>query len=145
MITLIYLLVIGTFVLIDWYYIEQKDTEPNKPMMWLIRTVVTISFALLAKSFNVYESLRYLFFLAFFFYFFFDYSLNLARGKPFFHKGKNWIDGIIPGGIPDLAFKIITTGGMYIVYQWIFFDCVRLGPLEKGDIEELKWFWHLLI
>ncbi|MCH8067791.1 MAG: hypothetical protein IID16_00755 [Candidatus Marinimicrobia bacterium] len=143
--TLIYLLVIGTFVLIDWYFIERRETELNKPMTWSIRAVVTISFALLAKNFNLHESLLYACFLAFLFYSCFDYGLNLARGKPFFHKGKNPIDGIIPAGIPDLAFKMLTTGGMYIVYQWMFFDCVRLGPLEKGYIEELKWCWHLLI
>ena len=143
--TLIYLLVIGVFIFVDWFFIERRDTEPNKPMMWLIRTVVTISFALLAKSFNLIESLLYVGFLAFLFYSCFDYGLNKARGKQFFHKGKNPIDGIIPGGIYDLSFKILSTGMTYIVYQYQFFLCLNFGLLESGFWGDVKFCWYLMI
>ena len=84
--TLIYLLIIGLFISIDWFFIERRDTELNKPVMWLIRAVVTVLFALIAKGFNLLDSLLYVGFLAFLFYALFDYGLNLARGKPFVHN-----------------------------------------------------------
>ena len=148
MITLIYLLVIGVFISIDWYFIERKDTELNKRVMWYVRAVVTISFALLAKSFNLIDSLLYVGFLAFLFYALFDYGLNLALGKSFWHKGQNPIDIKVPGGIPGLSIKIIGLLGSYAVYQYQFFLClkVELFDLFKPEFwRDVKYCMELMI
>jgi hypothetical protein len=140
-----YLVIIGAFVLIDYYFIEMEGNALNKSVMWAIRLAVTLSFAGIDKSFQLMEVLRYAFFLAFFFYALFDYSLNLARGKPFFHKGENWIDRLIPAGIPDLSFKIIGLFASYIVYQYDFFFCMRTGILESGFGDNVKICLNLMI
>ena len=135
MTTLLYLLIIAIFVAIDWFFIEKKDIELDKRIMWSVRILVAAIFAIVVKDFHWMPSLRYLLFLGFYFYFFFDYSLNIARGKPFFHKGDNFFDKLIPAGIPDLGFTIIGLIGSYIVYQTDFFRCLTVGILETG-------FWH---
>jgi len=35
-----YLIIIGAFVLIDWYFIEIENNALNKPVMWGIRTLL---------------------------------------------------------------------------------------------------------
>ena len=133
-----YLIIIGAFVIIDYYFIEIEGNALNKPVMWIIRLAITLSFAGFDKHFELIEMLRYAFFLAFLFYALFDYSLNLARGKPFFHKGGNWIDRLIPAGIPDLSFKIIGVLSAYIIYQYDFFLCMRTGIFESGFWDNVK-------
>ncbi len=139
-----YLIIIGAFVLIDWYFIEIEGNALNKPVMWGVRLAITLSFAGFDKHFELIEVLRYAFFLAFLFYAMFDYSLNLARGKPFFHKGGNWIDRLIPAGIPDLSFKIIGLFASYIIYQYDFFLCLKVGLLESGFWDKVKFCMQLL-
>jgi len=140
-----YLIIIGAFVLIDWYFIEIENNALNKPVMWGVRLAITLSFAGFDKHFELIEVLRYAFFLAFLFYAMFDYSLNLARGKPFFHKGGNWIDRLIPAGIPDLSFRIIGLLAAYIIYQYDFFLCMRTGIFESGFWDNVKICIHYMI
>ena len=143
--TLIYLAIIFTFALIDAYFIEVRDFEPDKRITWSVRLLVTVIFALVVKDFNVMYAARYTFFLAFLFYALFDYTLNMLRGKPFFHKGQNWIDKLIPAGWPDLSFKIIGLLASYMVYQYDFFNCLRTGIFEPGFINNIKHCLPLMI
>lgn len=130
-----YLLFIAISVAIDWYFIEKRNREPNKTMMWSIRAAVTVVFVFGKAHISMWAYVAYGFFLATLFYSLFDYSLNIARGKPFFHKGQNWIDRLVPAGFIDFGFKIILLSSAFAIYQYDFIDCLRIGILENG-------FWH---
>lgn len=141
---IIYLLLILSFVKYDSFLIKIKGKSPNKKLGWTIRFLISSAYAIAWYGFSIY-AVRFALFIGAIFYLIFDYALNIICKKPFFHKNDGPIDRLIPEGLPDLSFKIIFFFTGLTIWQYDFFDCMRIGIFDRGFIDFFRSCSSLLI
>jgi hypothetical protein len=115
-------------IIIDKDQIENKVT----PHRWLDHGRIALEFIGLAYlNWHIGHdlSITAIYFIAnlCIFWFIFGYGLNIARGKPLGHLGKNFIDRL-EAKIPTLQFRLfikalLATYGVYIMFNYCDLIC----------------------
>lgn len=86
---MIWLLYILTEVIINWYLIEKKKTEPNYLQLTMIRGIAFILYGVLVDVKTYTEIIQLFLYCTASFWLLFDIGINLFRRKHIFYLGTN--------------------------------------------------------